>query len=71
MGAMRKLWSRIFRKKESPVPPEGYLLHDPAAQRPHDLDDPYFDAKLQQRMGKAIGTAVEKAGPPNPKSGKG
>jgi len=71
MGAMRKLWSRIFGKKESQIPPEGFILHDPAAQRPHDLDDPYFDAKLQQRLGKAIGTVVDKAAPMDPKTGKG
>ena len=58
MGAMRKLWSRIFGKKESPIPPEGFILHDPAAQRPHDLDDPYFDPKVQRRFADLIAKAM-------------
>ena len=63
MGIMKKFWSKIFGKKEPAVPAKGFVLHDPAAQRPHDLDDPYFDAKIQERLGKAIGGAVRKAGP--------
>jgi len=39
---------------------QGFLLHDPAAQRPHDLDDPYFDSKVQARAGKVIGGAMGK-----------
>jgi hypothetical protein len=62
MGMMKKFWSRIFGKKEPAVPTKGFVLHDPAAQRPHDLDDPYFDAKIQERLGKAIGGAVRKSG---------
>jgi hypothetical protein len=30
------------------------FLHDPAAQRPHNLDDPYFDPKIQSRMAEVI-----------------
>ena len=37
------------------------VLHDPAAQRPHDLDDPYFDPKVQRRVGEMIAkSALEK-----------
>jgi len=68
---MRKFWSRLFGKKQAPVPAKGFILHDPAAQRPHDLDDPYFDAKLQERLGKAIDSAVRKADPGDSKSRKG
>lgn len=36
------------------------VLHDPAAQRPHDLDDPYFDENVQMRMADVIAHAVER-----------
>jgi hypothetical protein len=67
---MRKFWSRIFGKKQPAVPSKGFILHDPASQRPHDLDDPYFDTKLQERLGKGIDSAVRKAGPGDSKTGK-
>ena len=63
MGTMRKLWSWIFWKKEPAVPAKGFIVHDPAAERPHDLDDPYFDAKVQERLGKGISSAVRKSKP--------
>jgi len=57
--AMRKFWSVIYGKNE-PAPPV-VIVHDPAAQRPHDLDDPYFDDKVQMRMSDVIaGTAQKK-----------
>jgi hypothetical protein len=30
------------------------IVHDPAAQDPHDLDDPFFDPKVQSRMADVI-----------------
>jgi len=36
------------------------FVHDPAAQRPHDLDDPFFDAKVQKRVGRLIADAMER-----------
>ena len=53
-----KFWRRIkaanrFQKHR------GVFLHDPAAERPHDLDDPFFDNNAQARMGKAIANAKE------------
>jgi hypothetical protein len=35
------------------------VLHDPAARRPHDLDDPFFDEKVQIRMGDLIAHAAD------------
>lgn len=30
------------------------IVHDPAAQEPHDLDDPFFDQEVQQRVASVI-----------------
>jgi hypothetical protein len=37
-----------------------YFLHDPAASRPHDLDDPFFDPKAQERMAEVIAVSARK-----------
>jgi hypothetical protein len=42
------------------MPKSGELLHDPAASRPHDLDDPFFDAAVQRRVADVIAGAVRK-----------
>jgi hypothetical protein len=36
------------------------VLHDPAARRPHDLDDPFFDENVQIRMADVIADAAER-----------
>jgi hypothetical protein len=55
--ALQNLWSRLTGSSEPapPVPP--VVVHDPAAQRAHDLDDPFFDDKVQTRIGDVIGHA--------------
>ena len=53
----RKAWSAILRR--APTNPE-VVVHDPAAAKPHDLDDPFFDRKVQERMGAAIAKAARK-----------
>lgn len=53
---VRGFWLAITRRKPSyraKTSPE-VILHDPAAQRPHDLDDPFFDPKVQSRMADVI-----------------
>ena len=35
-----------------------FFLHDPAAAGPHDLDDPFFDSKIQERVAKVIASSV-------------
>jgi len=42
------------------MPASGELLHDPAASRPHDLDDPFFDAAVQRRVADVIAGAARK-----------
>ena len=43
--------------RETPVPT--VVLHDPAAQRPHDLDDPFFDLKVQARIADVIANGMQ------------
>ena len=53
----RRLWSTT----EAPaLPASGTLLHDPAASEPHDLDDPFFDPKVQERVSGIIASSARK-----------
>ena len=36
---------------------QGVLLHDPAAGRPKNLDNPFHDARAQERVGEFIARA--------------
>ena len=42
------------------APPPEVIVHDPGAQRPHDLDDPFFDPKVQSRMAGVIADNAKK-----------
>ena len=42
------------------LPPSGVLVHDPAAARPHDLDDTFFDPLVQRRVATLIAGAARK-----------
>jgi hypothetical protein len=53
------LWVQGLRRLRG-SPHQPYFLHDPAASRPHDLDDPFFDPKVQERMGNVIAVAAQK-----------
>jgi len=44
----------------APASPE-VIVHDPGAERPHDLDDPFFDPKVQSRMAGVIADNAKKA----------
>ena len=47
------LFSKVIRRfKTQPEPM--VIVHDPAAAEPHNLDDPFWDEKVQERMGAAI-----------------
>jgi hypothetical protein len=57
--AVRRLWVQgLTRLRWSPR--QAYFLHDPAASRPHDLDDPFFDPKVQERMANVIAVSARK-----------
>jgi hypothetical protein len=54
--ALRNLWARLSGPS-APAPQAPVVVHDPAAQRAHDLDDPFFDDKVQTRIGDVIAHA--------------
>lgn len=56
--ALRSLWARLIGPTDPKAPP--VVVHDPAAQRAHDLDDPFFDEKVQTRVADVIAHAGQK-----------
>jgi len=53
------VWAALIARFTTSPPPK-VLLHDPAAARPHDLDDPFFDPKVQRRVADLIAGAAGK-----------
>lgn len=49
---VRGLWT-----KPAPLPADAVIVHDPDARRPHDLDDPFFDRRVQSRVAEVIAKA--------------
>ena len=49
----------ILSKKTFFSPPPAVVDHDPGASRPHDLDDPFFDARVQRRVAAVIAGATQ------------
>lgn len=59
--AVRRYWFKITGQKGfHQNRAAGVFLHDPGAQRPQDLDDPFYDPKVQARVGDAISNATLK-----------
>jgi hypothetical protein len=42
------------------------IIHDPKAQGPRDLDDPFLDPQAQARVGDLIGRAAQLSGRTKP-----
>jgi hypothetical protein len=55
---VRNLWSAVIGQSEPAAP--DVVIHDPAAQRAHDLDDPFFDDKVQTRIADVIASTGNK-----------
>ena len=58
---IRHFWSAMtgqYAVRESAWPK--VIVHDPGAARPHDLDDPFFDPKVQARMAGVIASNAKK-----------
>lgn len=53
----QKLWSVIIGTRPSRP---GVIIHDPDSSKPHDLDDPFFDRKVRERVGAIIANAARK-----------
>ena len=58
---MRHLWSAMTGQDahREPAKPE-VIVHDPDAERPHDLDDPFFDPEVQSRIAGVIANNARK-----------
>jgi len=56
---LRKLWQTATGADAPPALPE-VTVHDLAARRAHDLDDPFFDDEVQTRIGDVIAGAGHK-----------
>jgi hypothetical protein len=62
MKSIREIWHSMLQPEPAPKPvqPE-VIVHDPAAEGPHDLDDPFFDPKVQSRIADVIaGNTIKK-----------
>jgi hypothetical protein len=56
---LRKYWAVVTGQAKTSLPE--VIVHDPAAQRPHDLDDPFFDNDVQARLSDVIADAAKKS----------
>jgi hypothetical protein len=60
-GLLRDLWAKLIApsdpKAAPAVPP--VIVHDPEAQKAHDLDDPFFDRNVQSRIADVIAHASQ------------
>jgi hypothetical protein len=58
--AARHMWSAVIRRtragKTDRIP--GVIVHDPDAQKARNLDDPFLDAKAQDRVAELIAQAA-------------
>ncbi len=54
-GLLRNLWSRLTGPETQATPP--VIIHDPQAEKAHDLDDPFFDQNVQTRIADVIAHA--------------
>lgn len=52
---IQRIWSKLI----APSAPE-IIVHDPHADEPHDLDDPFFDQKVRERTADIIAKAARK-----------
>jgi hypothetical protein len=63
INSARKLWSAVRGlnaiSAESSTRP-GVVFHDPGSLKAHNLDDPFFDKKVQERVADVIASAAQK-----------
>jgi hypothetical protein len=58
--ALKDLWLSLIGGAHEPKEEPRVVLHDPSADKPHDLDDPFHDPQVQSRMAATISNAVAK-----------
>ena len=54
---LRQLWSAVVGTRSSQA---NVIVHDPDLSKPHDLDDPFFDKDVRERVGATIAGAARK-----------
>ncbi len=59
MSWLKTICSSITGQKASGARAPEVIVHDPASQGPHDLDDPFFDRSIQERIGETIAKAAK------------
>lgn len=57
---IRGLWSAMTGQRPAKAALPEVIVHDPEALRPHDLDDPFFDPKVQSRIADVIANNAAK-----------
>jgi hypothetical protein len=63
INSARKWWCAVLGRKAASAQGStraGVVFHDPGSQKPHNLDDPFFDNKVQERIADVISTAAQK-----------
>lgn len=56
---VQNLWASVAGGQPRKALPE-VIVHDPEAKLPHDLDDPFFDRRVQSRMADVIAHSADK-----------
>ena len=54
LQAVRTFWRALTGQKPATPTESAVILHDPGGQGPHNLDDPFFDPKVQTRIAEVI-----------------
>ena len=54
---LQQLWFAVVGSR--PSQPD-VIVHDPDSSKPHDLDDPFFDKEVRERVGATIAGAARK-----------
>jgi hypothetical protein len=54
LQTVRGFWFAIIGQRNRARALPKVIVHDPAAQGPHDLDDPFIDPKVQSRVGDVV-----------------
>ena len=57
LAAFQRLWAVKIRTRR---PQPGVIINDPDSLKPHDLDDPFFDPRVRERVGAVIANAALK-----------
>jgi hypothetical protein len=55
-GLLRDLWAKLIAPSDpkAALAVSSVIVHDPEAQKAHDLDDPFFDRNVQSRIADVI-----------------